>query len=106
MSPALLRVREGTADQNEIYNPQVKFQKVAILPNTKEVFANPIDRNESKTFSQQMLVVLLQKGFSKANLAKQLHISVSTLNRIARGAIIQPANKTFTKLLRLYCTTL
>lgn len=73
---------------------------------SKNIMSDSLFIESSKNFSQQMLDALMKKGYTKNNLAQELQISVSTLNRIARGVILQPTNKTFSRLLRLYCAIL
>lgn len=58
---------------------------------------------ETKGIAQEMLQALIDSGYTKMGLARDLGISPSTVKRILQGLIVQPGNRTFSKLIRLYC---
>ena len=47
--------------------------------------------------------LLATKLYTKSSIAKELHVSLVTINRWAKGTIKRPAHKTFSRLLGLYC---
>ncbi|MBI5448495.1 MAG: hypothetical protein HY939_07230 [Gammaproteobacteria bacterium] len=49
--------------------------------------------------------LLAGKCFTKLTLAKELQVSLVTINRWASGSVKRPTHKTFSRLLMLYCAT-
>lgn len=47
--------------------------------------------------------LLATKKFTKRSLARELGVSLVTINRWTKGSIKRPAHKTFSRLLGLYC---
>ena len=55
------------------------------------------------TFSQEMLFSLLESGFTKSILGRELGISRTTIYKILNGKVRNPNRRTFYRLLCLYC---
>lgn len=79
-------------------NKQQKFSEEVYLSLEQPVSPGP------KPIAQEMVLALLSSGYSKMNLANELGVSASTIKRISQGVIMQPGNRTFSKLIRLYCS--
>jgi len=53
-------------------------------------------------FSQEMIIALLQAGYTKKTIARELCISRESIRKILRGIVKAPRLETFSKLLGLY----
>ncbi|OGT16962.1 MAG: hypothetical protein A3G71_04090 [Gammaproteobacteria bacterium RIFCSPLOWO2_12_FULL_38_14] len=48
--------------------------------------------------------ILATRLFTKTSIAKELQVSLITINRWTTGTIKRPTHKTFSRLLTLYCS--
>lgn len=83
----------------EIRNPI--FTSYTFVHQTPEVISKPLP-----PITQHLVEHLLaHRSYSKTKLAKELHVSLVTINRWLNGTIKRPTHATFSKLLSLYCAS-